>query len=44
MVKDYGFKVSPELEKAAFGKVKIADLAVGELVAVDPAVSQGGGR
>ena len=34
MVKDYGFKVSPELEKAAFGKVKIADLAVGELVAV----------
>jgi hypothetical protein len=33
-IRKYGFKVSPELEKAALGKVKIADLTVGELLAM----------
>jgi hypothetical protein len=36
----YGFKVSPELEKAALGKVKIANLTVGELVAMIQPASQ----
>jgi hypothetical protein len=34
IITKYGFKVSSELEKAALGKVKIADLTVGELVAM----------
>jgi hypothetical protein len=34
IVREYGFKISPELEKAALGKIKIADLTVGELVAM----------
>src|SRR5450631_4005485 len=34
IVRKYGFKVSPELEKAALSKVKIADLTVGELIAM----------